>query len=170
LIRARTSEVNRLHKVLEDAGVKLATVATDVMGVSRREMMRALIDGVANPEVLAGLARARLRAKLPELRKGLTARFRDHHAFLLGRMLAHVEALEEDIDAASEQIAELIEPWQLRPPRGCRSSTRSSYPARSPSSPTPLEYASFEFPPHHGATVCLAEHDNDGVSCSAGTP
>jgi transposase len=65
LIRARTSEVNRLHKVLEDAGVKLATVASDVMGVSGREMMRALIGGVADPQVLAELARARLRAKLP---------------------------------------------------------------------------------------------------------
>ena len=111
LIRARTSEVNRLHKVLEDAGVKLATVATDVMGVSGREMMRALIDGVVDPQVLADLAKARLRAKLPALRKALTARFREHHAFLLARMLAHVEALEADIDVLSERIAELVEPW-----------------------------------------------------------
>jgi transposase len=111
LIRARTGEVNRLHKVLEDAGVKLATVATDVMGVSGREMMRALIGGVADPEALADLAKARLRAKLPELRKALTSRFREHHAFLLARMLAHVEALEADIDVLSERIAELIEPW-----------------------------------------------------------
>jgi transposase len=112
LIRARTSEVNRLHKVLEDAGVKLATVASDVMGVSGREMMCALIGGVADPRVLADLARARLRSKLPELRKALTARFRDHHAFLLARMLAHVEALETDIDVLSARIAELTQPWQ----------------------------------------------------------
>ncbi|MGH2657995.1 MAG: IS110 family transposase [Actinomycetota bacterium] len=112
LIRARTSEINRLHKVLEDAGVKLATVATDVMGVSGREMMRALIDGVADPDALADLARARLRTKLPQLRKALTARFRDHHAFLLGRMLSHIEAAEEDIAAVSERITELISPWQ----------------------------------------------------------
>jgi len=111
LIRARTSEVNRLHKVLEDAGVKLATVATDVMGVSGREMMRALIGGVADPNMLADLAKARLRAKLPALRKALTARFREHHAFLLARMLAHVEALEGDIDVLSQRIAELMEPW-----------------------------------------------------------
>ena len=111
LIRARTSEVNRLHKVLEDAGVKLATVATDVMGVSGREMMRALIGGVADPNMLADLAKARLRAKLPALRKALTARFREHHAFLLARMLAHVEALECDIDVLSQRIAELMEPW-----------------------------------------------------------
>ena len=112
LIRAHTSEINRLHKVLEDAGVKLATVASDVMGISGREMMCALIEGVADPQVLADLARARLRAKIPELRKALTARFRDHHAFLLARMLAHVEALEADIDVLSARIAELIEPWQ----------------------------------------------------------
>jgi transposase len=110
LIRARTSEINRLHKVLGDAGVKLATVANDVMGVSGREMMRALIGGVADPQVLAGLARARLRAKISELRQALTARFRDHHAFLLARMLAHVEALEADIDAISARITELVEP------------------------------------------------------------
>jgi transposase len=112
LIRARTSEVNRLHKVLEDARVKPASVATDVMGVSGREMMRALIGGVADPQVLAELTKARLRAKLPELRKALTARFREHHAFLLARMLAHIEALEQDIDVLSERIAELIEPWR----------------------------------------------------------
>ena len=111
LIRARTGEVNRLHKVLEDAGVKLATVATDVMGVSGREMMRSLIAGVADPELLADLAKARLRTKLPELRKALTARFREHHAFLLARMLAHVEALEADIDVLSQRIVELAEPW-----------------------------------------------------------
>ncbi len=75
-------------------------------------MMRALIGGVADPEVLADLARARLRAKLPELRRALTARFREHHAFLLGRMLAHVQALEEDIEELSGRIAELVEPWQ----------------------------------------------------------
>jgi transposase len=111
LIRARTAEVNRLHKVLEDAGVKLATVATDVMGVSGREMMHALIAGVADPDTLAELAKARLRSKLPQLRKALTARFREHHAFLLARMLAHVEALEADIEVLSQRIAELMQPW-----------------------------------------------------------
>ena len=111
LIRARTSEVNRLHKVLEDAGVKLATVATAVRGVSGRAMMRALVAGVADPDARAALGKARLRAKLPELRKALTARFREHHAFLLARMLAHVEALEADIDVLSQRIAELMEPW-----------------------------------------------------------
>ncbi len=78
LSNERTREVNRVHKLLEDAGVKLATVATDVMGVSGRAMLHALIDGVADPEALAQLAKGRLRAKLPALRKALTARFREH--------------------------------------------------------------------------------------------
>jgi hypothetical protein len=65
-------------------------------------MIRALIGGVADSQALADLARARLRAKLPELRKALTARFRDHDAFLLTRVLAHVEAVEADIDVLQE--------------------------------------------------------------------
>jgi transposase len=71
LIEERSRAVNRLHKILEDAGVKLACVATDVMGVSGRAMMRALIDGQADPETLAELAKGKLRKKLPELRKAL---------------------------------------------------------------------------------------------------
>jgi transposase len=82
------------------------------MGVSGREMMRALIGGVVDAEVLADLAKARLRNKLPDLRKALTARFREHHAFLLARMLGQIEALEADIDVLSQRIAELIEPWR----------------------------------------------------------
>ncbi len=111
LSNERTREVNRVHKLLEDAGVKLATVATDVMSVSGRAMLHALIDGVADPEALAQLAKGRLRAKLPALRKALTARFREHHAFLLERMLAHIHDLEADIAAQSERIALAIAPF-----------------------------------------------------------
>jgi len=112
LIRERAAEVNRLHKVLEDAGVKLSCVATDVMGVSGRAMMRALIGGQADPEALAELAKGRLRAKLPALRKALAGRFEEHHAFLLERMLAHVEDLESDIAAISERVEEQIRPFE----------------------------------------------------------
>jgi len=92
--------------------VKLACVATDVMGVSGRAMMRALIEGNADPEALSELAKGKLRAKLPELRKALTHRFTDHHAFLLERMLAHIEELESDIDAISRRIDEEIRPFE----------------------------------------------------------
>lgn len=111
LINERSREVNRIHKTLEDAGVKLATVASDVMGVSGRDMMHALIGGQADPGVLAELARGKLRAKLPALRKALTGRFRDHHAFLLERMLAHVDDLEADTIALSERIEAATAPF-----------------------------------------------------------
>jgi transposase len=111
LINERAREVNRVHKTLEDAGVKLSSVASDVMGASGRDMMRALIAGRADPEALAELARGKLRSKLGALRKALTARFRDHHAFLLERMLAHVEDLESDITALSERIEAAAAPF-----------------------------------------------------------
>lgn len=111
LTAERTSEVNRIHKVLEDAGVKLATVASNVMGVSGRAMMAALIHGAADPDALADLAKGRLRQKLPALRKALTGRFDGHHAFLLERMLAHVTDLEADIAALSERIADELRPF-----------------------------------------------------------
>ena len=107
----RNREVNRIHKLLQDAGVKLATVATDIMGVSGRAMMRAPVEGQADPGALADLARGRLRAKLPALRKALTGRFRDHHAFLLERMLAHVVDLESDIEAVQEGIEAAVAPF-----------------------------------------------------------
>ena len=108
LIRERASEVNRLHKVLEDAGVKLATVASDVMGVSGRRMLEALVAGTTDPEVLADLAKTRLRTKLPELRKALDARFREHHGFLVSQILAHVDYLEEAIGVVSARLDEAL--------------------------------------------------------------
>ena len=112
LLDERSRAVNRLHKVLEDAGVKLACVATDVMGVSGRMMMRTLIDGQSDPETLAELAKGKLRSKLPALRKALTARFEGHHAFLLQRMLAHIEDLESDIEAISERVEAELRPFE----------------------------------------------------------
>jgi transposase len=112
LIYERSRAINRLHKALEDAGVKLSCVATDVMGVSGRQMMRALIDGQADADALAELAKGKLRKKLPALRKALDGRFRAHHAFLLERMLAHVEDLEDDIEAISTRVQEQISPFE----------------------------------------------------------
>jgi transposase len=111
LIRERSREVNRIHKLLEDAGVKLAGVATDIMGASGRAMMEALIRGERDPEALADLAQKRLRAKLPELHRALAARFEDHHAFLLRRMLTRVEQIDQDIASISERIEALTAPF-----------------------------------------------------------
>lgn len=111
LIYERGRAVNRLHKLLEDAGIKLSCVATDVMGVSGRAMMRALIDGQADADALAELAKGKLRRKLPALRKALEGRFRAHHAFLLERMLARIEDLEDDINAISARVEDQINPF-----------------------------------------------------------
>jgi transposase len=85
-IQERSREVQRLDEVLQDAGIKLSSVATDVLGVSDRAMLEALVAGTHDPQVLAGLAKGRLRAKLPALREALAGRFRtDHHGLLVAR-------------------------------------------------------------------------------------
>ena len=94
LIQAHTAETQRVHKMLEDAGIKLDSVASDVLGVSGRAMLAALVAGERDPQVLAELARRRLRAKLPQLRQALRGRFRAHHALLVRLAVAHLEQLE----------------------------------------------------------------------------
>src|ERR671937_2349121 len=89
LIRERQREANRLHKVLEDAGIKLSSVASDILGVSGRAMIEALVAGEGDPSVLAELARGRLRAKLPALQRALEGRFSAHHALLCSHTLTH---------------------------------------------------------------------------------
>ena len=86
-IQERGREVQRLDKVLQDAGIKLSSVATDVLGVSGRAMLQALVAGTHDPAVLAALAKGRLRAKLPALREALEGRFGAHHGLLVSEML-----------------------------------------------------------------------------------
>src|SRR5262249_16935530 len=83
LMQDRPRQATRIHKLLQDAGVKLASVASDILGVSGRAMLQALAEGTTDPAVLAALARGKLRRKLPALREALRARFSSHHAFLL---------------------------------------------------------------------------------------
>jgi transposase len=111
LINERQQEVNRLHKVLEDAGIKLACVATDVLGVSGRQMLEALIRGTRNPEVLAELARGRLRAKLPALRQALVGNFKPHHALIVSHILAHLDYLDETIATLTEEVEQRLAPF-----------------------------------------------------------
>jgi transposase len=112
LIQDRTRAANRLHKVLEDAGIKLATVASDILGVSGRAMLAALVDGTTDAAVLADLARGRLRAKLPALREALAGRFRGHHAFLVSQLLAHLDYLDEAVGGLSERVEEIVAPFE----------------------------------------------------------
>jgi transposase len=111
LINERTAQVNRTDKVLQDAGIKIATFVSDIMGVSARAMMRSLIAGEHDPALLADLAKGRMRAKIPDLNKALTGRFGEHHAFLLRRMLDHIEAQEAEIAELDARIKELISPF-----------------------------------------------------------
>jgi transposase len=110
-IAERTQEINRVHRMLQDAGVKLTTVVSDIMGVSGRAMLHALVAGTTDPEVLAELARGRLRAKLPLLRQALQGRFRAHHALLLGHMLSKLEFLEDLIAQLTAEIDERLAPF-----------------------------------------------------------
>ena len=97
LTAERTREAQRLEKDLEDSGIKLSSIATNILGVSARAMLAALINGQRDPAVLAQLARGRMRAKLPELNDALLGRFSEHHAFLCSMHLRRVDELDADI-------------------------------------------------------------------------
>jgi transposase len=110
--RDRSQEVNRLHKVLEDAGVKVTSVLTDVMGASGRAMVEALVAGTTDPEVLANLARGQLRKKLPALQRALVGRFRPVHAFLLEQILAKIDYLDEAVERLTAEIDRRVAPFE----------------------------------------------------------
>lgn len=109
LVRERAAVVNRLQKVLEDANIKLASVVSDVMGVSARAMLAAILGGETDPAVLAELARGRLRNKRAELEQALLGRVRDHHCFLLASHLAHIDFLDEQIEQFNQHIIAHLE-------------------------------------------------------------
>jgi transposase len=111
-IKERQREANRLHKALEDTGIKLDCVATDILGVSGRAMLDALVAGTTDAEVLADLARGRLRKKIPALREALEGRFDSLHALLIGSILAHLDFLDEQIERLSDAIEEQLRPFQ----------------------------------------------------------
>jgi transposase len=110
-VEERIRETQRLDKVLQDAGVKLSSVATDILGRSGRDMLDALVAGTTDPEVLAQLARGRLRAKIPQLQGALKGRFGPNHALVVGEILAHLDYLDESIARLQAGIDELIAPF-----------------------------------------------------------
>jgi transposase len=111
-IEERQREANRLHKLLEDTGIKLDCVASELLGASGRAMLDALCAGTTDPEVLADLAKGRPRAKIPALREALEGRFDAQHALIVGAILAHLDFLEEQVDLLSEAIEEQIRPFE----------------------------------------------------------
>ena len=111
-VKERQREANRLHKALEDTGIKLDCVVTDILGKSGRAMLDALCEGTTDPDILAELAKGRLRAKIPALREALEGRFDTHHALLIGAILAHLDFLDEQIQRLSDAIEEQLRPFQ----------------------------------------------------------
>lgn len=111
-IEDRAQEVNRLHRMLQDAGLKLASVMSDIMGVSGRAMIDALLQGTTDPAVLADLARGRLRRKLPELQQALRGQFRPSHAFLITQILAKIDFLDETIATLTVEIDRQVHPFE----------------------------------------------------------
>lgn len=112
ITRERSREVQRLEKLLEDAGIKLSSVATDVVGASGRAMLQALSDGERDPAVLADLAQKRLRTKTPQLLEALTGRFTDHHAFLVRMHLSLIDQHTAAIGELTARIEVVIEPFR----------------------------------------------------------
>jgi transposase len=112
-IAERQREANRLHKALEDTGIKLDCVASDILGASGRAMLDALVAGTTDPEILADLAKGRLRSKIPALRQALEGRFEAHHALVIGAILSHLDFLDEQIDRLSEAIEAQLGPTGL---------------------------------------------------------
>ena len=106
LVQERARTINRMQNVLEDANIKLASVVTDIRGVSARSMLEALIAGERDLSVMAELARGRMRSKRAELEEALRGHFLPHHSFLLTEHLSHIDYLDEAIDRVSQAIEE----------------------------------------------------------------
>jgi transposase len=112
LIQDKTRVANRLQKVLEDANIKLSSVASDVLGVSGRKMLHALIDGNRTPAQMADLAIMKLRDKIPQLTQALSGRVTAHHRFMLKNLLDQVEYLEKQIESFDQQIETVMTPLE----------------------------------------------------------
>jgi transposase len=112
-VNERTRAIQRLEKVLQDAGIKLTSVASQTYSKSARAMLEALLSGVTDPEALAQLAKARMRSKIPQLREALANRFDvAHHGILVAQLLAHIDTLDAAIVTLDERIAMMLAPHQ----------------------------------------------------------
>jgi len=111
-IAERQREANRLHKALEDTGIKLGCVASDILGKSGRAMLDALVSGTTDPEVLADLALGKLRPKIPQLREALQGRFDGQHQILIGAILSHLDFLDRQITDLTTAIEDQMGPFE----------------------------------------------------------
>src|SRR5271167_3078773 len=111
-VDARAREIQRLEKVLQDAGIKLTSVASSVWSVSSRAMIEALIAGERDPKVLAEMAKARLRAKIPQLEEAFSGHFGDHHALVCRQIIDHIEFLDHSIGALTTEVTTRLVPFE----------------------------------------------------------
>jgi transposase len=139
LVQERTRVVNRVQKLLEGANIKLASVATDIMGVSARAMLEEIAAGQTDAALMANLARGRMRNKIPELEKALIGLVGPHHRFLLVKQLAHIDFLDEQIDDISGEIARWFGTQSQRP--GGESGISTNGESVTPETPPPDEDA-----------------------------
>jgi transposase len=114
LVESQAAERNRLLKLLESANIKLASVATDVFGMSGRLMLRAPVEGKTTPQEMAELAKGKLRKKIPELEPALEGRVEEHHRFLLRLQLGRLEAIEKDLAVLEQRIQEKLKPYEAQ--------------------------------------------------------
>ncbi len=112
LANEKATVANRVHKILEDANIKLGAVATDIMGKSGRDMIRALIQGEKDSTEMAELARMQLREKIPQLQLALEGHVTDHHRFILSELMDHIDYLEGQIERFSQRIEEVSGPFR----------------------------------------------------------
>jgi transposase len=110
-IQERQREANRLHKILEDTGIKLDCVASDILGASGRAMLEALVAGTTDPELLAELAKGKLRKKIPALKEALVGSFDREHALIVSAILAHLDFLDAQIQLLSDEIEAQLRPF-----------------------------------------------------------
>src|SRR3989440_11200878 len=111
LVEDRAKETQRVQKVLEDAGIKLDSVVTDVLGKASRRMLDALVAGERDPEVLADMALTRMRPRIPDLRQALVGRFDAHHALMIRMHLAHIDHLGASIDTLDAEVDRVVDPF-----------------------------------------------------------
>ena len=171
LIRDRVKAINRVHKLLETANIKLASVVTDVMGVSGRAMLNALVAGETDPRRLATLARGSLIPKVAQLAEALRGRFTAHHAFLLGQILTQVDQLAVLVAACDTRILEVAQPME---PEIQRLQTIVAVGRRSAEvivSEIGVDMSRFATSGHLAswARICPGTHESAGKRRSAGT-
>ena len=165
-IEERTRETQRLDKVLQDAGIKLSSVASDIKGRSGRDMLDALVTGTRDPEILAELARGRLRHKLPQLQSALTGRFGPNHALVVGEILAHIDYLDESIGRLQTGIDELIAPFADARDRLCSIPGVDTVVAEAFIGEIGVDMSAFPTAAHLAswAGMCPGQHESAGKS------